>query len=125
MTGENQIPIKIKSKPTIRVPRRWARRNTIETSPCSMNCDYNISREELSDLLENLEVCVPKQKLRSMIGKIDTDGDAQVDAEEFGALYAVVMADERCDKGENGEEDVREAFRTFVWDGASSSRRMS
>ncbi|CAA0807103.1 Calmodulin-like protein 5 [Striga hermonthica] len=66
-----------------------------------MNSDDNINGEELSDLLENFEVCVPKQK-------IDTDGDAQVDADEFGALYAVVMEDGGSDKGDDGKEDVRE-----------------
>ncbi|GER47949.1 UDP-glycosyltransferase BMGT2 [Striga asiatica] len=80
-----------------------------------MNDDCNISREELSDSLENLEMCVSEEKLRAMIGKIEADGDAQVDAEEFGALYAVVTADGGGDKGDDGEEDMQKAFRIFDW----------
>ncbi|GER41471.1 UDP-glycosyltransferase BMGT2 [Striga asiatica] len=45
-----------------------------------------------------------------MIGKIDVDVDIHLDAKEFGALYAVMMADAGGDKGDDGEEDVRKAF---------------
>ncbi|CAA0808240.1 Unknown protein [Striga hermonthica] len=51
-----------------------------------------------------------------MVEKIDTDEDAQLDAEEFGALYAVVMAVDGGDEGDDGEEDVRAAFRLPEYD---------
>ncbi|GER49516.1 70 kDa heat shock protein [Striga asiatica] len=49
-----------------------------------MNGNDNISREELNNSLENLGMCVPKEKLQAMIGKIDADLDIHLDAEEFG-----------------------------------------
>ncbi|CAA0820668.1 Calmodulin-like protein 3 [Striga hermonthica] len=55
------------------------------------NDDGKISREELGESLENLGIRVPEEELRAMIGKVNVDGDGQVDANEFGALYAAAM----------------------------------
>ncbi|CAA0839929.1 Calmodulin-like protein 5 [Striga hermonthica] len=101
--------------------RRWARRSSIRSSPSSMDGDNNINRDELSESLENLGICVSEEKLRAMIGNIDAHGDAK----EFSALCAVLMADGRGDEGDDREEDVREAFKIFDRDKAGSSRRMS
>ncbi|CAA0833961.1 Calmodulin-like protein 5 [Striga hermonthica] len=78
-----------------------------------MNGDDNISRKELNNSLENLGMFLPEEKLRAMIGKIDVDEDVHLDTEEFGTLYTVVMANAGGDEGDDGEEDVREAFTDF------------
>ncbi|GER27897.1 F-box family protein [Striga asiatica] len=180
-----------------------------------MNVDDNISREELSESLENLGVCVLEETLQAMIGMIDAHGDdykvrieekcpsrlclwnssaptllngalhwftekagkviaLHLGTEKFRKLplpyncnpsekiqvilrkidipflctlwpssddklnvryysftitifsaYAVVMADEGGNEGDDIEEEVREAFRVLDRDGASSSRWMS
>ncbi|CAA0834969.1 Calmodulin-like protein 5 [Striga hermonthica] len=68
-----------------------------------------------------LGICVSEEKLRPMIGKVDADGDA----DEFGARYATTLENGEGDKGDDGEEDVREAFRVFDREGADSSQRMN
>ncbi|CAA0814922.1 Calmodulin-like protein 3 [Striga hermonthica] len=87
-TDQNQIH---KNSPIRCHERRWERRSSIGYSPRSMSGGDNTSREDLTDLLENLGICVLEEKLRLMVGKVDADGDAQLDAEEFGALYVVVV----------------------------------
>ncbi|CAA0827923.1 Calmodulin-like protein 5 [Striga hermonthica] len=101
--------------------RRRARRSSIGSSPSSINSDSNITPDELNESLENLGICVPKEKLQAMVAKIDAHGDA----EEFSALYAAVMADAGGDEGNDREEDGQEAFKIFDRDRVGSSRQMS
>nr|GMD13997.1 calmodulin-like protein 3 [Ipomoea batatas] len=74
------------------------------------NGDGKITRKELSDSLEKLNIHVPEKELIQMIEKIDVNGDGHVDMEEFGALYEALL-DERGVGGD--EEDMREAFNVF------------
>ncbi|CAA0811137.1 Calmodulin-like protein 5 [Striga hermonthica] len=73
-----------------------------------MSDDDNTSREDLTDLLENLGICVLEEKLRLMVGKVDADGDAQLDAEEFGALGGWIL-DSLWPKLHPGGCDARDA----------------
>ncbi|KAL6209050.1 hypothetical protein ACLB2K_019993 [Fragaria x ananassa] len=79
------------------------------------NGDGRITKQELSDSLENLGIFIPDKDLHQMIEKIDANGDGFVDIDEFGALYQNLM-DERADR-EDPEEDMREAFNVFDQNG--------
>lgn len=78
------------------------------------NGDGKITRKELSDSLEKLNIHIPEKELIQMIEKIDVNGDGYVDMDEFGALYKALM-DERGIGGD--EEDMREAFNVFDQNG--------
>lgn len=75
------------------------------------NGDGRISKEELSDSLENLGIFIQDKELFNMIEKIDVNGDGCVDIEEFGELYQSLM-DERDE-----ENDMKEAFNVFDQNG--------
>lgn len=75
------------------------------------NGDGRISKEELSDSLENLGIFIQEKELFNMIEKIDVNGDGCVDIEEFGELYQSLM-DERDE-----ENDMKEAFNVFDQNG--------
>ncbi|KAG6512638.1 hypothetical protein ZIOFF_030763 [Zingiber officinale] len=75
------------------------------------NGDGMITKQELSDSLQNLGIYIPEAELAALIEKIDVNGDGCVDADEFGTLYQSIM-DERDE-----EEDMREAFNVFDQNG--------
>ncbi|XP_044498106.1 calmodulin-like protein 3 [Mangifera indica] len=77
------------------------------------NGDGRISKEELSDSLQNLGIVIPEAELAQMIERIDVDGDGCVDIEEFGTLYKTLMEERK----EEEEEDMREAFNVFDQNG--------
>ncbi|KAF7805350.1 calmodulin-like protein 3 [Senna tora] len=77
------------------------------------NGDGRITKEELSDSLENLGIFIPEDDLRQMIDKIDMNGDGCVDIGEFGELYQSLMNG----RDEEEEVDMREAFNVFDQNG--------
>ena len=76
------------------------------------NGDGRITKQELSDSLQNLGIYIPDRDMMQMIEKIDVNGDGFVDIDEFGVLYQTIM-DERDE-----EEDMKEAFNVFDQNGA-------
>jgi hypothetical protein len=76
-----------------------------------------ITREEMEESLRKLGMPVPADELASMIARIDANGDGCVDVEEFGELYRAVMVGDNKQagggKGQEEDEDMREAFRVF------------
>ncbi|KAL2332214.1 hypothetical protein Fmac_019795 [Flemingia macrophylla] len=75
------------------------------------NGDGRITKQELSESLENLGILIPEKELSVMIKKIDVNGDGCVDIDEFGELYQTIM-EERDE-----EEDMLEAFNVFDQNG--------
>ena len=75
------------------------------------NGDGRITKQELSDSLQNLGIYIPDRDMMQMIEKIDVNGDGFVDIDEFGVLYQTIM-DERDE-----EEDMKEAFNVFDQNG--------
>ncbi|CAH9075358.1 unnamed protein product [Cuscuta epithymum] len=75
------------------------------------NGDGKITRKELSESLEKLNIHIPEKEVIQMVEKIDVNGDGYVDMEEFGTLYGA--------DGEGGEEEeeMREAFNVFDQNG--------
>ncbi|KAD4178240.1 hypothetical protein R6Q59_021802 [Mikania micrantha] len=75
------------------------------------NGDGRITKQELNDSLENMNIFISGSDLVQMIEKIDVNGDGCVDLDEFGELYKTIM-DSRED-----EEDMMEAFNVFDQNG--------
>ncbi|KAL0403785.1 UNVERIFIED_CONTAM: Calmodulin-like protein 3 [Sesamum radiatum] len=75
------------------------------------NGDGRITKQELSDSLQNMGISIPDEELTQMIDKVDVNGDGCVDIDEFGTLYQTIM-DERDE-----EEDMKEAFNVFDQNG--------
>ncbi|KZV34827.1 calmodulin-like protein 5 [Dorcoceras hygrometricum] len=75
------------------------------------NGDGRITKDELSESLENMGISIPDKELSLMIEKIDVNLDGCVDIDEFGNLYQNIV-DERHE-----EKDMREAFDVFDRDG--------
>ena len=55
------------------------------------NGDGRITKQELSDSLQNLGIYIPDRDMMQMIEKIDVNGDGFVDIDEFGVLYQTIM----------------------------------
>ncbi|RAL43382.1 hypothetical protein DM860_012523 [Cuscuta australis] len=84
------------------------------------NGDGKITRKELSESLEKLNIHIPEKEVVQMVEKIDVNGDGYVDMEEFGTLYGALMAEMRGGDGggeEEAEEEMREAFNVFDQNG--------
>ncbi|KAI3804411.1 hypothetical protein L1987_25924 [Smallanthus sonchifolius] len=75
------------------------------------NGDGRITKQELNDSLQNMNIFISDADVVQMIEKIDVNGDGCVDLEEFGDLYKSIM-DDRED-----EEDMMEAFNVFDQNG--------
>ncbi|KAI3756616.1 hypothetical protein L1987_56438 [Smallanthus sonchifolius] len=71
------------------------------------NGDGRITKQELNDSLQNMNIFISDTDVVQLIEKIDVNGDGCVDLEEFGDLYKTIM-DDRED-----EEDMMEAFNVF------------
>ncbi|WOK93775.1 calmodulin-like protein 3 [Canna indica] len=74
------------------------------------NGDDDITKKELADSLENLEIYIFDVDLASMIEKKDADGDRCVDVDEFAMLYHAIMD---WLLGGEEEEEMHEAFEVF------------
>ncbi|XXG44934.1 hypothetical protein AAC387_Pa02g0159 [Persea americana] len=95
-------------------------RSTVNMDPAELrrvfqmfdrNGDGRVTKQELTDKLQNLGIFIADNELMSMIEKIDVNGDGCVDIDEFGELYQQIM-DEKDE-----EEDMREAFNVFDQNG--------
>ncbi|KAK1430490.1 hypothetical protein QVD17_13267 [Tagetes erecta] len=75
------------------------------------NGDGRITKQELNDSLENMNIFISDTDLIQMIEKIDVNGDGCVDINELGDLYKTIM-----DNRDN-EEDMMEAFNVFDQNG--------
>lgn len=71
-----------------------------------------ISKEELENVMKKLGLNPTDDELRDMIREHDTDESGQIEFEEFCELLAQRM------EGEDKEENLRAAFRTFDQDGS-------
>ncbi|GJW72113.1 calmodulin-like protein 3 [Tanacetum coccineum] len=71
------------------------------------NGDGRITKQELNDSLENMNIYICDNDLVQMIEKIDVNNDGCVDIDEFGELYKSIMDDRE------NEEDMMQAFNVF------------
>nr|AAV73912.1 calmodulin-like protein [Pinctada fucata] len=67
----------------------------------------SISAEELGTVMRSLGQNPNEQELQDLVEEIDTDGNGEVDFNEFLAMMAKKMKDT------DSEEEIREAFRVF------------
>nr|XP_043629257.1 calmodulin-like protein 3 [Erigeron canadensis] len=76
------------------------------------NGDGRITKQELNDSLENMNIFICDNELVQLINNIDANGDGCVDIDEFGDLYKTIM-DDKEDEIKNNEEEMMEAFNVF------------
>lgn len=112
--NQNQNPSLLKRLPSLPLKRMDPAELKRVFQMFDRNGDGRITKEELSNSLENLGIFIPVNDLETMIERIDVNGDGCVDIEEFGALYQSIMQAER---GEEEEEDIKEAFNVYDQNG--------
>ena len=69
--------------------------------------DGTISTKELGTVMNSLGQKPTSAELEAMIKEIDTDGNGEIDFDEFLAMMAKKLQESDL------EEDIREAFRVF------------
>jgi len=69
--------------------------------------DGTISTKELGQVMNSLGQKPTPQELENMIREVDTDGNGEIDFDEFLTMMARKL------KETDLEEDIREAFRVF------------
>merc|ERR1712173_411860 len=69
--------------------------------------DGTISTKELGTVMNSLGQKPTPQELENMIKEVDTDGNGEIDFDEFLAMMAKKLQESDL------EEDIREAFRVF------------
>jgi calmodulin len=73
--------------------------------------DGTITMTELGIVMKSLGQNPTDTELRDMISEVDSDGNGEIDFNEFLSLMARKM------KSSDSEEDIREAFKVFDKDG--------
>lgn len=73
--------------------------------------DGHIDRAELGTVMRSLGHNPSDSELQDMIHEVDTDGNGKIDFEEFLTMMS------RRTEPENGEEEMRQAFRVLDADG--------
>ncbi|KAL4377964.1 hypothetical protein GQ457_02G004840 [Hibiscus cannabinus] len=71
------------------------------------NMDGNITKEELSNSLDNFGIFISDEEVTQIFESIDVNRDGFVDVDEFAILYQTIV-NERDE-----EEDMMEAFNVF------------
>ena len=71
------------------------------------NGDGTITTREIGTMARSLGAIITEAELKEMVNDIDLSGNGKVDFAEFLAMMA------KCKRNTDGEEKIREAFRTF------------
>jgi len=75
------------------------------------NGDGKITKEELKKALSSRKVSSSDEDIDRIMGKVDVDGNGEIDFEEFCALMSTPI------ETLSPEEEMKEAFRVFDTDG--------
>ena len=68
----------------------------------------SISSTELTELMSTLGINASQEEIRAMVSEIDTDGNGDIDFDEFVAVMS------RKVNADYSSKDVKRAFRTFA-----------
>mgnify|MGYP006099656399 CR=1 FL=1 len=68
----------------------------------------SISSTELTELMSTLGINASQEEIRAMVAEIDTDGNGDIDFDEFVAVMS------RKVNADYSSKDVKRAFRTFA-----------